>query len=58
MAELGLMQPIISPQTRGFLLEIVFSLVEDDPTQFIWLLQDMAQLVPIYPNQDGEIRNR
>lgn len=58
MAELDLIQPIISPQTRGFLLEIVFSLVEDDATQFIWLLQDMAQLVPIYPNQDGEMQNR
>jgi ubiquitin carboxyl-terminal hydrolase 34 len=47
-------QPIVSPQTRGLLLEVIFSLVEDDPTQFMWLLQDMSELVPVYPNQEGE----
>ncbi|KAL2259798.1 hypothetical protein VTK26DRAFT_6391 [Humicola hyalothermophila] len=50
--ESSLHKPIVSSQTRGFLLDIVFSLVEDDPTQFMWLLEDMAQLVPVCPNQD------
>jgi ubiquitin carboxyl-terminal hydrolase 34 len=38
-------------------MEIIFTLVKDDPTQFMWLLQDMCRLVPIYPNQEGEWRH-
>lgn len=54
MRDLKQSHPIVSPQTRGLLLELVFSLVEDEPTQFMWLLQDMSELVPVYPNQEGE----
>ncbi|KAL2018794.1 hypothetical protein VTK56DRAFT_352 [Thermocarpiscus australiensis] len=45
-------RPIVCPQTRGLLLEIVFSLVEDDPAQFMWLLEDMYELVPVYSGHE------
>ncbi|KAK4237057.1 hypothetical protein C8A03DRAFT_16355 [Achaetomium macrosporum] len=44
--------PIANPQTRGWLLEIIFTLVKDDPTQFMWLLEDMDNLVPVYPKEE------
>lgn len=54
--ELEPSEPIVFPETRGLLLEIIFSLVEDDPTQFMWLLEDLDRLVPVYPNSEGERR--
>jgi ubiquitin carboxyl-terminal hydrolase 34 len=35
-------------------MEIIFTLVKNDPTQFMWLLEDMEDLVPVFPNQEGE----
>ncbi|GAB1320503.1 USP domain-containing protein [Madurella fahalii] len=52
--ELEPSEPIVFPETRGLLLEIIFSLVEDDPTQFMWLLEDLDRLVPVYPNSEGD----
>ncbi|KAK4140337.1 uncharacterized protein C8A04DRAFT_15044 [Dichotomopilus funicola] len=51
---IGPSQPIACPQTRGWLMEIIFTLVKDDPTQYMWLLEDMDELVPVFFNQDGE----
>ncbi|KAK3295943.1 uncharacterized protein B0H64DRAFT_417531 [Chaetomium fimeti] len=45
-------RPIACPQTRGQLMEIIFRLVKDDPTQYMWLLEDMHDLVPVFPNQE------
>jgi ubiquitin carboxyl-terminal hydrolase 34 len=53
--ELEPSQPVVFPETRSLLLEILFSLVHDDPTQFMWLLEDMDRLVPVYPDSEGEI---
>jgi ubiquitin carboxyl-terminal hydrolase 34 len=35
-------------------MEIIFTLVKDDPTQFMWLLEDMNDLVPVYSDQEGK----
>jgi ubiquitin carboxyl-terminal hydrolase 34 len=35
-------------------MEIIFTLVKNDPTQFMWLLEDMEDLVPVFPNQEGK----
>jgi ubiquitin carboxyl-terminal hydrolase 34 len=35
-------------------MEIIFTLVKDDPTQLMWLLEDMDALVPVFPAQEGE----
>lgn len=29
-------------------------MVKDDPTEFMWLLEDMEELVPVFVNQDGK----
>ncbi|KAK4123811.1 hypothetical protein N657DRAFT_680934 [Parathielavia appendiculata] len=50
----GHARPIACPQTRGWLMEIIFTLVKDDPTQFMWLLEDMGDLVPVYSEQEGD----
>ncbi|KAL2134738.1 hypothetical protein VTI74DRAFT_10980 [Chaetomium olivicolor] len=47
-------RPITCVQTRGWLLEIIFTLVKDDPTQFRWLLDDLYELAPVFSSQDGE----
>lgn len=51
--EFGPGRPIACPQTRGWLMDIIFTMVKDDPTEFMWLLEDMDDLVPVFPNQDG-----
>ncbi|KAK4106515.1 hypothetical protein N658DRAFT_21639 [Parathielavia hyrcaniae] len=51
---LGHARPVACPQTRGWLMEIIFTLVKDDPTQFMWLLEDMGDLVPVYSEQEGD----
>lgn len=35
-------------------MEIIFTMVKDDPTEFMWLLEDMEELVPVFVNQDGK----
>jgi ubiquitin carboxyl-terminal hydrolase 34 len=35
-------------------MEIIFTLVKDDPTQFMWLLEDMNDLVPVYSEQESK----
>lgn len=35
-------------------MEIIFTLIKNDPTQFMWLFQDMDDLVPVYPDPEGE----
>ncbi|KAK4157923.1 hypothetical protein C8A00DRAFT_29151 [Chaetomidium leptoderma] len=47
-------RPIACPQTRGWLMEIIFTLVKDDPTQFMWLLEDMDDMVPVFTAPDGD----
>ncbi len=51
--EFGPSRPIACPQTRGWLMELIFTLVKDDPTQLMWLLEDMDDMVPVYPAQEG-----
>lgn len=51
--QLGLGRPISCPQTRGLLIEIIFTLVKDDPTQFMWLLEDLNDLVLVGSEQEG-----
>ncbi|KAK4252308.1 hypothetical protein C7999DRAFT_27033 [Corynascus novoguineensis] len=53
--EFGPGQPIACPQTRGWLMEMIFTMVKDDPTEFMWLLEDMEELVPVFVNQDGDV---
>ncbi|AEO57729.1 hypothetical protein MYCTH_2304264 [Thermothelomyces thermophilus ATCC 42464] len=53
--EFGPGRPIACPQTRGWLMEIIFTMVKDDPTEFMWLLEDMDDLVPVFPNQEGDV---
>jgi ubiquitin carboxyl-terminal hydrolase 34 len=36
-------------------MEIIFRLVKDDPTQYMCLVDDMNDLVPVFPNLDGEL---
>ncbi|KAK3692278.1 hypothetical protein B0T22DRAFT_9213 [Podospora appendiculata] len=45
-------RPILNPQGRTMLIDIVFSLVEDDPSELTHLMEDLAELVPVYP--EGE----
>lgn len=52
--ELESHRPIITPSTRNLLLELIFSLVEDDRTQFMWLLEDMYRLVSVHNDPEGE----
>ncbi len=52
--ESGPNRAIACPQTRSWLMEIIFTLVKDDPTQLMWLLEDMDELVPVSPTQEGE----
>ncbi len=35
-------------------MELIFTLVKDDPTQLMWLLEDMDDMVPVYPTQEGK----
>jgi ubiquitin carboxyl-terminal hydrolase 34 len=39
-------------------MEIIFRLVKDDPTQYMWLVDDMNDLVPVFPNLDGELHRQ
>ena len=34
-------------------MELIFTLVKDDPTQLMWLLEDMDDMVPVHPAQEG-----
>ncbi|KAL1842744.1 hypothetical protein VTJ49DRAFT_4382 [Mycothermus thermophilus] len=47
-------RPIANTQTRGLLIEVIFAVVKNDPTQYMWLLEDLDDLVPVYQNQDGD----
>lgn len=47
-------RPITCAQTRGWLLDIIFRLVKNDPIQFKWLLDDLYELVPVFSSQDGK----
>jgi ubiquitin carboxyl-terminal hydrolase 34 len=48
-------RPILYPQSRGMLIEIVFALIENDSDQFLSLLEDLDELVPVYPDEDGNV---
>jgi ubiquitin carboxyl-terminal hydrolase 34 len=47
-------RPILQTQTRGLLIEIIFTLIGGDSTQFMWLLQDLNELLPLFPEEEGE----
>ncbi|KAK3357400.1 hypothetical protein B0T25DRAFT_452553 [Lasiosphaeria hispida] len=47
-----LIRPIINAESRSMLIEIIFALIEDDSTQLTWLLEDLNELVPVYPEED------
>ncbi|KAL2271630.1 hypothetical protein VTJ83DRAFT_1001 [Remersonia thermophila] len=47
-------RPIANTQTRGLLIEVILAVVKNDPTQYMWLLEDLDDLVPVYQNQDGD----
>ncbi|KAK3375132.1 hypothetical protein B0H63DRAFT_268265 [Podospora didyma] len=40
-------RPIIHPQSRMMLIQIIFGLIDDDPVQSKWLLEDLNELVPV-----------
>ena len=35
------------------LMEIILALVGDDPTQVYWLMEDLNELVPVFPDEEG-----
>lgn len=37
------------------LIEIIFALIREDPTELFWLLEDLNELVPVFPDEDGEL---
>ena len=47
-------RPILETQSRGMLIEIIFSLIGDDSTQLTWLLEDLNEILPLFPEEEGE----
>ncbi|KAK4456144.1 ubiquitin carboxyl-terminal hydrolase 34 [Podospora aff. communis PSN243] len=45
-------RPILQTQTRGLLIEVIFSLIEGDSTQLVWLLEDLNELLPLFPEEE------
>ncbi|KAK3313841.1 hypothetical protein B0H66DRAFT_483418 [Apodospora peruviana] len=45
-------RPILSSDSRMLLIQIIGSLVEDDPTQILRLLEDLDELVPVFPEEE------
>ncbi|KAK0645991.1 hypothetical protein B0T16DRAFT_412380 [Cercophora newfieldiana] len=45
-------RPILQSQTRGMLIDVIFSLIEGDSTQLMWLVHDLNDLLPLFPEED------
>ncbi|KAK3937263.1 ubiquitin carboxyl-terminal hydrolase 34, partial [Diplogelasinospora grovesii] len=45
-------RPILHSQSRVMLIEIIFSLIGEDRKQLMWLIEDLNELVPVYPDED------
>jgi ubiquitin carboxyl-terminal hydrolase 34 len=46
-------RPILQTQSRGLLIDVIFSLVDGDSTQLMWLLEDLNELLPLFPEEEG-----
>ena len=49
----GLGRPILTTRTRTTLLEIMMNLIEGDQKQISYLIADLNELVPVYPDEEG-----
>jgi hypothetical protein len=52
------MKPILLHNSRVALIQIIFALVDEDPSQTTWLLEDLNELVPFYIEGDGKLLRR
>lgn len=49
-------KPILCLQSRQMMMEMIISLVRDDPVQLGWLFEDLNELVPFYNEENGTWR--
>ncbi|KAK3380099.1 hypothetical protein B0T24DRAFT_519847 [Lasiosphaeria ovina] len=45
-------RPVLNPQSRIMLTQIMFGLIDGDSPQTMWLLEDLDELVPVFPDEE------